>query len=49
MRLCMMPFSIFVSRLGITDLINKIKIYANLIKLFHFEIFIILLLKQVHL
>ncbi len=43
MRLCMMPISIFVSRLGITDLVNKIKIDTNLIKLFHFEIYIILL------
>ena len=33
MRLCMMPVSILVSRLGITDLnkINKIKIDTNLI------------------
>jgi len=44
MRLCMMPISIFVSRLGITDLVNKIKIDTNLIKLFHFEIYIILFL-----
>ena len=42
MRLRIMPLSIFVSRLGITDLVNKIKIYTNLIKLFHFEIYIIL-------
>ena len=41
MRICMMPVSIFV-RLGIIDLLNKIKIYNNLIKLFHFEIYIIL-------
>jgi len=34
MRLCMMPFSIFMSRLGITDLVSKFKIYTNLIKLF---------------
>ena len=40
----MMPVSIFVSRLGITDLLNKAKIYTNLIKLFHFEIYIILFL-----
>ena len=32
MRLCMMHVSIFVSRLGITDLVNKIKIYTYLIK-----------------
>ena len=31
-----------MSRLGITDLVNKIKICTNLIKLFHFEIYIIL-------
>ena len=39
--LCMMPVSTFVSCLGITDL-NwcKLKIYTNLIKLFHFEIYI---------
>jgi hypothetical protein len=36
--------SIFVSRFGITDLVNKIKIYTNLIKLFRFEINIILFL-----
>ena len=30
-RLYMMPVSIFVSRLGITDMVNKIKIY-DLIK-----------------
>ena len=42
MRLFMMPFSIFESHLGITDnKVNKIKIYTNLIKLFHFEIYII--------
>ena len=40
----MMPVSIFVSRLGITDLVNKIQIYTNLMKLFHFEIYIILVL-----
>jgi len=34
----MMPVSIFVSRFGITDLVNKIRIYTNLIKLFYFEI-----------
>jgi len=38
MCLCMIPVSIFVSRLGIIDSVNKIKIYTNLIKLFHFEI-----------
>jgi len=42
MRLCMMPISIFVSRLGITDLVNKIKINTSLIKLFNFEIHTIL-------
>ena len=40
----MMPVSIFVSRLGITDLVNKIQIYTNLIKSFHFEIYIIVFL-----
>ncbi len=44
MRLCMMPACIFVSRFDITDLVNKIKIYTNLIKSFHFEIYIILFL-----
>jgi hypothetical protein len=44
MRLCMMPFSFFASRLGITDLVNQIKICINLIKWFHFEIYIILFL-----
>ena len=39
MRLCMMRVNIFVSRLGINDLVNKIKIHTNLIKLFRFEIF----------
>jgi hypothetical protein len=41
-----MPISLFVSRLGIIDLklAKKIKIHANLIKLFHFEIYIILFL-----
>ena len=33
MRLNMMPFSIFASHLGITDLVNKIKINTNLIKI----------------
>ena len=42
MRLCMMPNSFCVSRLGITELVNKIKIYTNLIKLFHFEMYTIL-------
>ena len=37
MRLCMMPVSIFVSRLGIIDLVNKIKIYTNLIKNYSFR------------
>ena len=32
----MIPVSILVSRLGITDLVNKITNYTNLIKLFHF-------------
>jgi len=36
-----MPVVIFVSRLGIIDLVNKIQIYSNLINLFHFEIYII--------
>jgi hypothetical protein len=40
----MMPVSIFVSCLGITDFVNKIKIYTNLMKLFHSEIYIILFL-----
>ncbi len=31
---------IFVSRLGIIDLVNKIKIDTNLIKIFHSEIYI---------
>jgi len=34
----------FCVRLGTTDLLNKIKINTNLIKLFHFEIYIILLI-----
>jgi len=42
MCLCMMPVSIFVTLSGITDFGNKIKMYTNLIKLFHFEIYIIL-------
>ena len=29
---------------GITNLVNKIKIYTNLIKLFHFEIYSVLFL-----
>ena len=37
MRLCMMPVSIYVSRLDITDLANKIEIHTNLMKLIHFE------------
>ena len=40
----MMPVSIFKSRLDITDLVNKIQGYTNLIKLFHFEVYNILLL-----
>ena len=40
MCLCMMPVSIFVSRLDITDLVNKIKTYTNLMKLFHFKIYL---------
>jgi len=40
----MMQVSILVSRLGITDLENKITIYTNLIKLFNFEKYIILFL-----
>ena len=40
MRLCMMLVSIFVSGLGITDLVNKIKFYTNLSKLFRFEIYV---------
>ena len=48
MRLLMMPFSIFESHLGITDnKVNKIKIYTNLIKLFHFEIYIIFFLFKI--
>jgi hypothetical protein len=47
----MMPISFFVSRLGITDLIIykfiiKIMIYANLIKIFDFEIFIISIISK---
>jgi hypothetical protein len=47
MRLCMMSASILVSRLGITDLVNKTKIYTNLMKLFHFEIYIVLFLFKI--
>ena len=47
MRLWMMPFSIFESRLVIFDLVNKIKINTDLIKLFHFEIYINLFLQKV--
>ena len=36
MRLCMMPVNIFVYRLGITDLVNIIKIYTNLISFWFF-------------
>ena len=39
-----MPVSIFVSRLGITHLVNTIKIDTDWIKLFHSEIYIILFL-----
>ena len=39
-----MSVCIFVSHLGITDLVNKTKIYTSLIQLFHFEIYIILFL-----
>ncbi len=42
----MMSFSIFESRLGIIDLVNKIKINTDLIKLFHFEIYIKLMKKS---
>jgi hypothetical protein len=45
----MMSVSIFVSCLGITDLVNKIEITANLIKLLHFEIFISVPLKKFYL
>ena len=44
MRLCMMPVCVFVSRLGITGLVNKIKIYTNLMKLFNYSTFILGLL-----
>ena len=37
----MMSVIIIVSRLYITDMVNKIKINTNSIKLFHFEIYII--------
>jgi len=47
MRLWMMSFSIFESRLGIIDLVNKIKINTDLIKLFHFEIYINFFLQKV--
>ena len=33
--------------LGTTDLVNKIKIYTNLIELFHYEIHIILFLLEI--
>ena len=42
----MHDFCLYLSRLGTTELVNKIKIYTNLIKLFHFEIHIILFLFQ---
>ena len=38
----MMLINLLLSRLGITDLVNKIKISPNLIELFNFEIYIIL-------
>ena len=44
-----MPLSIFLSRLGITDLVNKIKIYTNLIKLFHFETYILIVIFETEL
>ena len=44
MYLCKIPVSIFVSRLEITKMVNKIKIDTNLIKQFHFDIYIILFL-----
>ncbi len=31
---------------GITNLVNKIKIYTNLIELFHFEIYVFLFLSK---
>jgi hypothetical protein len=37
MRLCMMPVSIFLSRFGITGLVNKIKTFTNLMNVFYFE------------
>jgi len=40
----MMRVSLFVSRLGITDLVNKIQIYTNFIELFRFEIYVIFFL-----
>ena len=36
MRLCMMPVSIFVSRLDIIDLVNKITNNTSLIKIYFF-------------
>ncbi len=39
---CVYACCLFVSRLDITDLVNKNKIYTNLIRLLHFEIYIIL-------
>ena len=44
MRLCMMHVIIFLGHLSTAHLVNKIKINTNLIKLFHFEIYIILFL-----
>ena len=40
----MMRVSLFVSRLGITDLVNKIQIYTNFIELFRYEIYVIFFL-----
>ena len=40
----MMRVSLFMSRLGITDLVNKIQIYTNFIELFRFEIYVIFFL-----
>ena len=40
----MMLVSIFVSRLDISDLVNNIKMYTNLIKNILFEMYIILFL-----
>ncbi len=37
----------FVSHLGIIDVVNKFKIYTNLMKVFDFEICIILFLFKI--